>query len=325
MFTLILSLKSTREKENPCKSCPATEHKGFKKIKGFLCKQSCPSSNFILFNFILICSEDMKANHFHASSPCILWEHPPHLRGKHTLLPRHKEIKYLGYRAPYSVPAPVPRKLQGSFTPQHGFEPAHSWSGGSCPLLTVLQPVCLLHLLGGEAPAVIPGSPCASHPPQIIFKGVPSQDGVGEREGCDTAGALTWPLQEQPAPSSDRSPLGSQQDKSCSTSSAGQASEPSWCVLGVLTPHPSLDIPGQEQSLACQLPQRLHSKMTFLLSENSHSSSHQSPPSLQLIPRAAEGRAQGFHPTSEQHRWTLHGVKLADLDGLLKRALPRAK
>lgn len=142
----------------------------------------------------------MKANHFHASSPCILWEHPPHLRGKHTLLPRHKEIKYLGYRAPYSVPAPVPRKLQGSFTPQHGFEPAHSWSGGSCPLLTVLQPVCLLHLLGGEAPAVIPGSPRASHPPQIIFKGVPSQDGVGEREGCDTAGALTWHCRNSQVP-----------------------------------------------------------------------------------------------------------------------------
>lgn len=64
---------------------------------------------------------------------------------------------------------------------------------GRCPFLTVLQPVCLLQLWKGEAPAVIPSSPCASHPPQLFFKGVPSQDGWWERGGWrDTAGAFTW-------------------------------------------------------------------------------------------------------------------------------------
>lgn len=60
------------------------------------------------------------------------------------------------------------------------------WPGGGCPLLIVLQPVCLLQLPGGEAPAVIPGSPCAFHPPQRCFQRTPQSGwtvGKGRLEG----------------------------------------------------------------------------------------------------------------------------------------------
>lgn len=118
---------------------------------------------------------------------------------------------------------PCAQKTAGQlFHTSDSFEPAHSWPGGGCPFLTVLQPVYLLQLPGGEAPAVIPGSPHTSIHPSFFPKESPVR--MEGRKGV-AEGMVQVPspaLQEQPCPSSDRSPLGSQQDKSWSTSSTGQ-------------------------------------------------------------------------------------------------------
>lgn len=111
VFTLILSLKSTREKENPCKSCPDTEHICFKKSK--VPPADSPALPLALFYFIFTCSEEMKANHFHASSPCIPRNHPPHLPGRHRLLPKDKEHQVPGVQSTLFCSSPCAHKTAG--------------------------------------------------------------------------------------------------------------------------------------------------------------------------------------------------------------------
>lgn len=99
VFTLILSLESTSEKEIPRTSCPATERTAFEKSKD---PPAAGPAFPLACYFILIYSEGTKADRFPAPPPCVQWDHAPPVTGKHTphrqhpwvlLLPEHPAVQ----------------------------------------------------------------------------------------------------------------------------------------------------------------------------------------------------------------------------------------
>lgn len=169
----------------------------------------------------------MKADHFHAPSPCFQWDHPPHVAGEHILHRQHPWVLRLPKRPrvqstlfstnPHAQKTPGQLLhtsgwlLTGSLTAWWRLSPPRGgWQGTD--LLAVLQPASLL--THWEMTSRLRSQDLTDFPthPDIFFEGTPRQGGGWERGRLEGhGGCLHLALQEQLRSSSNGNPLGSQQ------------------------------------------------------------------------------------------------------------------
>lgn len=89
----------------------------------------------LAFYFILMCSEEMKADHFHTPPPCSQWDHPPHVTGEHVLHRQHPGVlllsEHTGVQSTLLGTNPHAQETPGQ--PLHNL--GSLLTGGGCPLL----------------------------------------------------------------------------------------------------------------------------------------------------------------------------------------------